>query len=113
VARKLAPELVAREPFGEIETLAADCFRQLVQTPYIAIRINDTIYEDSKQKLEDIAKSRGFEGRLAVMSDAERAPGDCRIEWSDGGVVRDHAAIDAAIAEVVARYIAARTAEVQ
>src|SRR3569832_1388019 len=29
VAGKLAPELLAREPFAEIEALATDCFRQL------------------------------------------------------------------------------------
>ena len=30
VARKLAPALIAREPFAEISALASDCFRQLV-----------------------------------------------------------------------------------
>ena len=111
VARKLAPELIAREPFAEIEALAGDCFRQLVSTPYIGIRISDVSFDKAKQKLDDIANSRGFEGRLAVMPDNTIAPGDCRIEWADGGVVRDRAATEAAIADVVGRYIAARTAE--
>jgi flagellar assembly protein FliH len=39
------------------------------------------------------------------------APGDCRIEWADGGVNRDEAATKSAIDEVVARYVAARIAE--
>ena len=69
VARKLAPELIAREPFAEIEALAGDCFRQLVSTPYIGIRISDVSFDKAKQKLDDIANSRGFEGRLAVMPD--------------------------------------------
>ncbi|MBV8792015.1 MAG: flagellar assembly protein FliH [Pseudolabrys sp.] len=112
VARKLAPELVASQPFAEIEALASDCFRQLVSTPHISIRINDTIYDSAKAKLEDIAKSRGFEGRLAIIADSTVAPGDCRIEWADGGVIRDRAATDASIAEVVSRYVAARVAEI-
>ena len=33
--------------------------------------------------------ARGFEGRLVVLAEPEIAPGDCRIEWADGGVVRD------------------------
>ncbi|MBV9556883.1 MAG: flagellar assembly protein FliH [Pseudolabrys sp.] len=111
VARKLAPELIAREPFAEIEALAGDCFRQLVSTPYIGIRISDVSFDSAKQKLDDIAKSRGFEGRLAVTADNTIAPGDCRIEWADGGVVRDRAQTDTAIADVVGRYVAARTAE--
>src|ERR1700761_648066 len=35
VARKLAPTLVAREPFAEIAALTGDCFGQLVAAPPI------------------------------------------------------------------------------
>ena len=41
VARKLAPELIAREPFAEISALAADCFRHLVAAPHVVVRVND------------------------------------------------------------------------
>jgi flagellar assembly protein FliH len=112
VARKLAPELIAREPFAEVEALASGCFRQLVQTPHISIHINDAIFEDGKAKLEDIAKARGFEGRLVVDADPAVAPGDCRIEWADGGMNRDRAVTEAAIDDVVNRYVAARSAEI-
>ena len=43
-----------------------------------------------------------------VLAEPDIAPGDCRIEWADGGVKRDRAAIEAAIDEAVARYVAAR-----
>lgn len=108
VAGKLAPELVAREPFAEMSALATECFRQLVATPQIVMHIAADIYEDAKDKLEDIARTRGFEGRLKVQPDSTLASGDCRIEWADGGVNRDQAATQAAIDEVVARYVAAR-----
>jgi flagellar assembly protein FliH len=110
VAAKLAPELIAREPFAEISALATECFRHLVTTPHIAVRIGAEIYETAKVQLEDIARSRGFEGRLMILSDADLAPGDCRIEWADGGVTRDEATTLAAISDVVGRYVAARTA---
>ena len=110
VANKLAPELVAREPFAEIEALATDCFRQLVKTPHVAVRIGPDIFATAKEKLEEIARARGFEGRLMVEADSTLAAGDCRIEWSEGGVTRDSAATLASISDVVARYIAARTA---
>jgi len=45
---------------------------------------------------------------LAVISDETLAPGDCRIEWADGGIVRDNTATASAIDETVARYVAAR-----
>ena len=109
VARKLTPELVAREPLVEIEALASEAFRQLVTTPQISVQIGADIFDATREKLEEIARLRGFDGRLSVQADAAIAPGDCRIEWADGGVVRDTAATLAAIEDVVGRYVAART----
>jgi len=110
VGAKLAPELVSREPFAEVSALATECFHQLVSTPHVVVHIAKDIYEPTKGKIEEIARARGFEGRLAVIPDETLAPGDCRIEWADGGMVRNQAATMAAIDEMVARYIAARNA---
>src|SRR6476469_3259827 len=112
VAAKLAPELIAREPLAEIAALATESFRHLVATPHVVVRVGADIYDDAKQKLEDIAQSRGFEGRLVVQAEAGMAAGDCRIEWDEGGVTRDPEATRAAIDDVVARYVAARLAAV-
>jgi flagellar assembly protein FliH len=109
VAAKLAPQLIAREPFAEISALANECFHQLVTAPHIVIRVGNDIYDDAKDKLEEIARAKGFEGRLVVLADEAMAPGDCRIEWADGGVNRDSAATLSAIDDVVGRYVAART----
>ena len=57
------------------------------------------------------SRARGFEGRLMVEADGTLAAGDCRIEWSEGGVTRDRGATLATISDVVARYIAARNAD--
>ena len=74
----------------------------------MVVHIGADIYEAAKAKLDEIAQARGFEGRLVVLSDPAMAPGDCRIEWADGGVSRDRAATLATIDDVVARYVAAR-----
>jgi len=108
VARKLAPALIAREPFAEIAALASDCFRQIVAAPHIAVRVNDALYAAAKEKLDDIVRARSFEGRLVVLAEPDIAVGDCRIEWADGGINRDNAAADAAISEAVTGYVSAR-----
>ena len=108
VARKLAGELVSREPLAEITALATECFRQLVAAPHVVVRVNDSLHEFAREQVQEIAQQRGFEGRLVVLAEPDVAPGDCRIEWADGGRVREQAAIDATISELVARYIAAR-----
>jgi flagellar assembly protein FliH len=108
VARKLAPALVAREPFAEIAALASECFQQLIASPHIAVRVSDALYAAAKEKLDDIVRAKSFEGRLVVLAEPDIAPGDCRIEWADGGINRDSAGTDAAIDEAVRRYISAR-----
>ena len=79
-------------------------------TPLVTVRISADIYEAAKAKLEEIAHARGFEGRMMVVTDEALRPGDCRIEWAEGGLVRDEAATLATINDTVARYVAARTA---
>lgn len=113
VASKLAPELIAREPMTEITALATDCFQHLVSAPHVVVRVNAEIYEATQEKLTEIAQARGFEGRLLVQPDAQLVPGDCRIEWAEGGVGRDEASTRAAIDDLVDRYIAARAADAQ
>jgi flagellar assembly protein FliH len=108
VARKLAPALIAGEPFGEISALAGDCFRQLISAPHIAVRVNDALYAAAREKLDDIARARSYEGRLVVLAEPDIAIGDCRIEWADGGINRDSATAEAAISDAVAGYISAR-----
>ena len=108
VAKKLAGALIAREPLAEITALADGCFRELLALPHVAVRVHESLYAQAKERLEDIARARGFEGRLVVLGETDIAAGDCRIEWADGGLVRDSAAIEAAIAEAVDRYVAER-----
>ncbi len=108
VARKLCAELVAREPLGEITALVSDCFSHLVSTPHLVVRINTQLYEVAREKIERLATQSGFEGRLVILAEPEIATGDCRIEWADGGVVLDRAAIEAKISELVGRYMASR-----
>ena len=109
VARKLCTELVAREPLGEITALVSDCFSHLVSTPHLVVRIHDSLYEAARDRIEGMAKQAGFEGRLVILAEPDIATGDCRIEWADGGVVLERAAIEAKISELVGRYLAAAT----
>jgi flagellar assembly protein FliH len=108
VARKLCSTLIAAEPLGEITGLVKDCFSHLVATPHLVVRINDSLYEAAHERIERMAKQSGFEGRLVILAEPEIGTGDCKIEWADGGVVLERAAIEAKIDELVGRYIASR-----
>ena len=108
VARKLCSELIAGEPLGEITGLVSNCFAHLVSTPHLVVRINDSLYEAARERIERLAKQSGFEGRLVILAEPDIDTGDCRIEWADGGVVLQRAAIEAKIDELVGRYMASR-----
>jgi flagellar assembly protein FliH len=108
VARKLCSELITREPLGEVTALVSDCFAQLVSTPHLVVRINESLYEAAHERIDRLAKQSGFSGRLVILAEPEIESGDCRIEWADGGVVLERAAIQAKIDELVGRYVASR-----
>jgi len=108
VARKLCSALIAGEPLGEITGLVSDCFSHLVSTPHLVVRINESLYEAARDRIEKLAKQSGFAGRLVILAEPEIETGDCRIEWADGGVVLERAAIEAKINELVGRYMASR-----
>ena len=108
VARKLCSELIAAEPLGEVTGLVADCFSHLVATPHLVVRVNDQLYEAARERIERLAKPRGFQGRLVILAEPNIPTGDCKIEWADGGVVLERAAIEAKIDELVGRYMASR-----
>jgi flagellar assembly protein FliH len=108
VARKLCSALIASEPLGEITGLVSDCFSHLVSTPHLVVRINDSLYEATRERIERLAKQSGFEGRLVILAEPGIETGDCKIEWADGGVVLERVAIESKINELVARYMDSR-----
>jgi flagellar assembly protein FliH len=108
VASKLAPALIAREPLAEIQALATEAFRQLLASPHVVVRVSDKLYDVAREKLEEISRQTGFEGRLVMLGEPDIAEGDCRIEWADGGVTRDRQAAQTLIADTVHRFVTAR-----
>jgi hypothetical protein len=52
----------------------------------VIVRVNDALHETAKAQLEEIARTRGFDGRLVVVAEPEIAIGDCRImgRWRRG-----------------------------
>ena len=76
------------------------------------VRVNDALHETARTQLDAIARTRGFEGRLVVLAEPEIALGDCKIEWADGGIVRDTGRTESAIATAIGRYLGTRPSAV-
>lgn len=107
-ARALAGRLLAREPVTEILHLAGEALQNLRSAPHLVLRVAPDVVEDVEKRVKRLAFERGFEGRIVVLGEPERTQGDCRIEWADGGMVRERAAIEAAMEAAVARHYGRR-----
>ncbi|KRA97964.1 hypothetical protein ASD83_12945 [Devosia sp. Root685] len=108
VGRKLAFHLVTREPAAELEALIAECMPSLSGVPHLVIRC----HADLADQIRDIATAQiatsGYAGRLVVMGEPDIRLGDGRLEWVDGGLIRDSDGLDAEINETIAAYLAAK-----
>ena len=108
IARKLAGRMIAAEPTAEIEALIAECLQSLEGVPHLVIRCEPMLAD----RVRDIATAKishsGFTGRLVVLGDPDIAIGDARLEWADGGVVRDIRQLSADIDAAITEYFAAR-----
>ncbi len=106
IARKLAPALIALEPVTEIEALVIDVLSHVRSAPHVVVRVAEDLLEPAGSRLKQIADQRGFANRLVLLPAPELKSDEVRIEWADGGVERDRAAIEARITEAVSRYLA-------
>ncbi|SFV27387.1 flagellar assembly protein FliH [Devosia crocina] len=107
VGRKLAGHLIESRPTAELEALIAECMPSLSGVPHLVIRC----HPDLADQIRDIATAQiatsGFAGRLVVMGEPDLRLGDGRLEWVDGGLVRDSEALGADIDQTIADYLAA------
>jgi flagellar assembly protein FliH len=107
LASALAGKLMDRAPLEIIAGVARDIFEDLRGQPHVAVRVAPELTDAANELMRGLARERGFEGRLIVMGEPEIAPGDVRVEWADGGVVRDRARVGQLVAAGVDRALAA------
>lgn len=102
VARTLAGTALAEKPLAGIAEAALATFRHLRGVPHLAVRVHEQLVEGTDELLRRLARESGYEGRIIVLGDTEIRPGDARMEWADGGVLIDRAALDDAVALALA-----------
>lgn len=106
-AEKIGGKALEHYPLADIEAAAAACFDEARHAPHAVIRVAPPFVEEVEMRLTAIATERGFAGRLVVIGEPDIAPGDARVEWADGGIVQDRAALLTAITSAVERHIKA------
>ncbi len=105
-ARQIGGAAIARAPVAPIADAARGCFEHLAGVPHLAARVNQALVEDTQKVLGRLAQERGFEGKMIVIGEPDIPPGDVRLEWAEGAMIRDRAAIDDRIQRAVSAWAA-------
>jgi flagellar assembly protein FliH len=96
-AQALAFANADARPLAAVEEAARSALRHLRGVPHLVLRVNEALVDDAETLMKRLSREHGFEGRLVVLGEPDMAPGDARLEWADGGVVRERARIEAAV----------------
>lgn len=105
IARKLARRMLESRPQVEIEAVIAECLTHMHREPRLIIKVNADQSEAIGEAVKTMAHERGMDDRILLIADAGMAPGDCAIDWSDGGLSRDMSRLEAEAAEIIDRYV--------
>ena len=107
ITRKLMPELARRGGLAEVEMMIRSCLIELIDEPRLTVRVADDMADLLRERLETMPGLRGIATRLVVIGEAGMAPGDCRVEWAEGGMERDTARLLDDIEHIAARLMTA------
>lgn len=102
IARKILPEFIARSGTQEIEPLLASAISDMIREPRLVVRIHESQFDAINARIHEITVQKAYAGKVVVLADAATAPGDCLIEWADGGIERNVEATWNDIEKVVA-----------
>lgn len=103
VVRKLQPEMSRDHALDEIAGVVQECLTHIEKDVRVTIRVNPDHVDSIRDYANQAAEATGFEGKLIYTADPRIAPGDCRVEWGDGGAERDQARLWTEIDAVIAR----------
>ena len=106
---KALPELARAGPLAEIEAMIASSLAEVVDEPRIVLRVPNDLFDPLRQRLGAIAQRSGYAGKFVILAEDTLGPGDCRLEWSDGGAERNLRRLGQAIDAALTRTLAAAT----
>lgn len=105
LASRLAPRMIELAPEAEVQHLIEECLADLHDEPRIVVRASDDTCQRLADRIEEASNRAGYQGKMILLPDDEALPGDCRIEWADGGTERRFSDIQGRFEVMINRFI--------
>ncbi len=86
---KIVPTMARHNALAEIERLIRDCLQAVYDEPRVVVRAHDRVITALQDRVNTLASSSGFHGKIMLFPDEQLTETDCRVEWADGGAERN------------------------
>ena len=73
--------------------------------PRIVVRVADDLLDALRDRLSQVARAAGFQGKIVLLSDDTLQDSAVRLEWADGGAERDPAQTWREIDDILGRVL--------
>ncbi|MCW5750602.1 MAG: hypothetical protein KIT81_05590 [Alphaproteobacteria bacterium] len=103
IGRKLSSNFTRLAPVDEVVAVIERCIDEQREEPRLVVRASEVVVEALRARIHAIVERGGYEGQIVLLPDDGLRGGDCRLEWADGGAIRDEAALVERITEIVMR----------
>lgn len=89
VCRRLLPEAYRAAAVTAVGELVSLVLPRVALVPQLRLWVAPAIEAEISRSIAALPARLAFAGELTVAADQALAPGDCRIDWARGGVIRD------------------------
>jgi len=105
ICKKMMPAMAKQNSFNEVEKVIEEVFAKAIEEPRITLSVHSDIAEAIEERVSELAKDKGYEGRVFVRADDALEASDCRVDWANGGSERNTQELWANITTILDRNI--------
>ncbi|MEM9878964.1 MAG: FliH/SctL family protein [Pseudomonadota bacterium] len=105
-AAKISDILIERGPGRLVAETVLNALPLVIGEARIVVRLAEPLIDHIKSRMDEMALEAGFTGTVVLLGDDRIEPGDCRIEWANGGIERRAQDIKDEIAKTIERCLA-------
>ncbi len=105
LVRKLFPTLNQQTAQDQVQSMLETVLGQLSGEPEVIVRVPADLAEALHDRIQAVSEMSGFRGNIKLLGDPALAIGDCRLEWSSGGVMRSASDLARELDDIIARNL--------